>query len=97
MTLGMPSATCTKLSTVIKLNKEPETTIPTEPQADINTLLAAVLSSRISIQCQSCPQCRHCFDKGVLASRPQFGQLLMKTLSLCSFKILLADILLNSS
>jgi hypothetical protein len=44
MTLGMPSATRTKLSTVIKLNKEPETMIRTEPQADINTMLCAVLS-----------------------------------------------------
>ena len=43
MTLGMPSATCTKLSTVIKLNKEPETTTPTAPQADINTMLCVVL------------------------------------------------------
>ena len=52
MTLGMPSATCTKLSTVIKLNKEPETTIPTEPQADINTMLCAVFLVRIKSEDQ---------------------------------------------
>jgi len=61
-----------------------------------SSVVSACASYPNLFQCQSWPQYLHCFAVGVLASRLQLGQLLIKTLSRCSLKIFSADFLLKS-